>query len=140
MYESLKSRLYEILESSNSQDLLSRLDDYSVTFLVILDVADFILKTSPSIYTKYQFSLLEIERVSLVYFTILYILQVWSCTADERYEHPIKGRLKYAFTPLVLIDLMAILPFYLMAIFPQVALIESREVFSLLRLLKLIRY
>lgn len=140
MYEGLKHRVYDILENSNSDDWLSRLDDFSVTALVILDVADFILKTSPSIYFKYQLSLLQIEKIALIYFTILYILQIWSCTADERYAHPIKGRLKYAVTPLVLIDLMAILPFYLMAIFPQVALIESLEVFRLLRLLKLIRY
>ncbi|MCT7949481.1 ion transporter [Ancylothrix sp. C2] len=140
MYEAFKHRVYEILEVSNSDDWLRRLDDYSVTILVILDVADFILKTLPAIYNTYQFSLLRIEKVALIYFTILYILQIWSCTADVRYAHPIKGRLKYAVTPLVLIDLMAILPFYLMAVFPQVALIESLEVFRLLRLLKLIRY
>ncbi|HEY9808793.1 MAG TPA: ion transporter [Halomicronema sp.] len=140
MYGDIKRRVYEVLEGSESQDWLSRLDDFSVTFLVVLDVADFILKTSPSFYSHYQLSLLSIERVALVYFTILYVLQVWSCTVDARYSHPIKGRLKYIFTPLVLIDLMAILPFYLMAIFPQFVLIEFLEVFRLLRLLKLIRY
>ncbi len=140
MSQSLKQRIYEILESSDTNDWLSRLDDISVTALVILDVADFILQNSPDINFKYKLYLAPIEFIAVVYFSFLYILQLWSCTADPRYAHPIWGRVRYALSPLVIIDLLAILPFFLIACFPQAEAIKSLEIFRLLRLLKLIRY
>lgn len=140
MSQPLKNRVYEILESSDPQDWLSRFDDMSVTVLVLLDVSAFILETSKSLSFQYNLFFSGIELTVLIYFTILYILQLWSCTSDPRYRHPIWGRLGYALTPLVIADLMAILPFYLMALFPDVALIKEADIFRLLRLLKLIRY
>ncbi len=136
----LKQRVYEILESSNPNDFLSNLDDWGVTLLVILDVSAFILESSKNTVFNFNIFLSNIEVISVVCFTILYVLQLWSCTADFRYEHPLWGRLRYAITPLAIIDLLAILPFYLMLLFPGVRLIESTELFRLLRLLKLIRY
>jgi voltage-gated potassium channel len=136
----IQQRIYEILESSNPNDLLSKLDDWGVTLLVILDVSAFILETSKSTVFEFNIFLIDIEVVSVICFTILYILQFWSCTTDIRYNHPLWGRLRYALTPLAIIDLLAILPFYLLLLFPDVALVESTDLFRLLRLLKLIRY
>lgn len=136
----LKQRVYEILESSNPDDFLSKLDDWGVSLLIILDVSAFILETSKITSLKFNVFWLDIEVISVVVFTILYILQLWSCTSDFRYLHPLWGRLNYATTPLVLIDLLAILPFYLLLIVPDIQLIEATDLFRLLRLLKLIRY
>lgn len=136
----IQQRVYEILESSTPNDFLSNLDDWIVTVLVILDVSAFILGTAKTTAFEFNIFLVDIELVSVVCFTILYILQLWSCTTDIRYSHPFWGRFRYALTPLAIIDLLAILPFYLLLLFPGVALIESTDLFRLLRLLKLIRY
>ncbi|HEY9670430.1 MAG TPA: ion transporter [Waterburya sp.] len=136
----LKHRVYEILESSNPNDILSNIDDWGVSLLIILDVGAFVLETSKNSLFNFQLFWFDIEVVSVSCFTLLYILQLWSCTADSRYQHPLWGRIKYATTPLVIIDLLAIFPFYLMMVFPGVHLVESTELLRLLRLLKLIRY
>jgi voltage-gated potassium channel len=136
----IKQRVYEILESSDPNDLLSNFDDWGVTLLVILDVSAFILETSKSTTFRFNIVFNDIELIAVFCFTILYILQLWSCTVDFRYNHPLWGRLRYALTPLVIIDLLAILPFYLLIIFPDIGLIEATELLRLLRLLKLIRY
>lgn len=140
MSQSIKGRVYQILESSDPNDILSEVDDWLVSLLVIVDVTAFILETSVSISSHVKLFVKEIEIFSVTCFTILYILQLWSCVVDPKYSDPVWGRLRYASTPLVIIDLMAILPFYLMSIFPQVALIRFADSFRLLRLLKLIRY
>ncbi len=140
MSQSLKARVYGILESSDSNDLLSQVDDWSVSLLVILDVTAFILETSAFISSNFKLFVNEIEVLAVTCFTLLYIVQLWSCTVDSRYAHPFWGRLRYAMTPLVVIDLVAILPFYLMLLFPSIRSIKFTNVFRLLRLLKLIRY
>lgn len=140
MQQTVKQRIYEILESSNPNDLLSLIDDWGVTILIILDVTNFILETSQDIAFNFNAFLGNIELISLCCFTGLYLLQIWSCTADPRYKHPLWGRIKYASTPLVIIDLLAILPFYLKIIFPYNRLLKETDILRLLRLLKLIRY
>jgi voltage-gated potassium channel len=78
---------------------------------------------------------------SVIVFSVEYILRIWSCTSDEQYSRPIVGRIKYAIQPLVLVDLLAILPFYL----PFVTRLDLRflrilRIFRVLRVLKLERY
>ncbi|KAE9010310.1 hypothetical protein PF005_g12350 [Phytophthora fragariae] len=52
--------------------------------------------------------------VSTIIFSIEYALRLWSCVEDDRYSNgAIKGRLKWMTRPLSLIDLMALVPFYL---------------------------
>jgi voltage-gated potassium channel len=140
MSKTIKQRVYEILESSDPNDPLSLIDDWGVTLLVILDVSNFILETSKSISFEFNTILLDVEVISTFCFTVLYILQIWSCTAESKYSKPFWGRIEYAFSPLALIDLLAILPFYLLLMFPHVKLVEASDLFRLLRLLKLIRY
>lgn len=140
MQQTVKQRIYEILESSNPNDLLSLIDDWGVSILIILDVTNFILETSQNIAFNFNSFLGNIELISLCCFTGLYLLQIWSCTADPRYKHPLWGRIKYASTPLVIIDLLAILPFYLRILFPYITFFKETDLLRLLRLLKLIRY
>lgn len=140
MSQSIKARVYQVLESSDPTDLLSQVDDWAVSLLVIVDVTAFILETSAFISSNFQLFVDEIEMVAVACFTLLYIIQLWCCTVDPRYSHPVWGRLRYGMTPLVVIDLMAILPFYLMLLFPQIRLIKFFNILRLLRLLKLIRY
>jgi voltage-gated potassium channel len=140
MSQSIKARVYQILESSDPTDFLSRVDDWGVSLLVVLDVTAFILETSAFISSNFKLFVDEIELVAVACFTLLYIIQLWCCTVDPRYAHPVWGRLRYATTPLMVIDLIAILPFYLMVLFPLIRSINFVNVLRLLRLLKLIRY
>ncbi|KAL3669291.1 hypothetical protein V7S43_005670 [Phytophthora oleae] len=52
--------------------------------------------------------------VSTIIFSIEYALRLWSCVEDDRYSNGgIRGRLKWMTRPLSLIDLLALVPFYL---------------------------
>lgn len=72
-----------------------------------------ILETVDPIYNAAPRFFDTLEPVSMIIFTIEYLLRIWSCTADSRYRHPVLGRLRFGITPLLLIDLVALLPFYL---------------------------
>ena len=80
------------------------------------------------------------RHVTVGLFTIEYLFRIWSCTAKTRYAHPVWGRLRYIFTPLPLIDLLAILPFYLPLISADLLILRSIRLFRLFRIFKLGRY
>ena len=52
-------------------------------------------------------------------FSIEYLMRLWVCTQAVSYSHAIYGRIRFVFSPMALIDLFAILPFYLPMLFPM---------------------
>ena len=140
MRKQLKNIIYEILEFSESSNLYTLADDIVITGLILINVGAFIASTSPEWSHEYQSLLENIEIVSSLVFTIEYVLRLWVCTVDCRYSHPLWGRLRYGLTPLSLIDLISILPFYSLLLFPTLNFVNLMRLLRLLRLLKMSRY
>ncbi|MGB3267467.1 MAG: ion transporter [Microcoleus sp.] len=111
-----------------------------MAFLILINAAAFIASTSPSFYREHASILESIEIVSSLVFTIEYALRLWVCTVDGKYSHPIRGRLRYALTPLAIIDLVSFLPFYTLLLFPNLSVFNLISLLRLLRLLKMSRY
>ena len=140
MPKQIKSQIYAILEKSELGNFYSLADDIFITCLIAINVAAFIASTSPTLSQEQQLILENIEIVSSLVFTIEYLLRLWVCTVDSRYSHPFWGRLRYGLTPLSLIDLISILPFYSLLLFPNLSFINLIRLLRLLRLLKMSRY
>lgn len=140
MNQSYKRRIYGILELSDPEDRTTEIANFLLLALIILNVIAVILETVESIYRDYRDVFQIFSEVSIIVFTIEYILRIWSCDVDERYSRPILGRIKYALTPMALIDLMVILPFYLVYLTPDHKFIRSLRVLWTFRLLKVSRY
>ena len=128
-----RKRIHEILEVANPGDRVSRLVDLSILGLILLNVTAVVLESVPAYETRFGTAFTQFEFVSLVLFTIEYVLRVWSCVDDENYASPIGGRVRFALTPQALVDLLAVLPFYL-------SLGLDARFLRVLRLLKLARY
>ena len=78
--------------------------------------------------------------VSVGIFSVEYVLRLYACTADPRCRHPVKGRLRFAITPLVLVDLFAVLPFYVSAINADLRFLRMLRAIRIIRLAKIARY
>jgi voltage-gated potassium channel len=137
----LKKRVYEILETSSVDDKATRIDDYFLTVLILINVIAVMLETVDELSSQYSLVFEIIEVFSVIVFTIEYILRLWTCNLSPRFKHPITGRIKFAFTPMALIDLLAILPFYLPMLLPlDLRFVRSLRLFRLFRLFKMARY
>jgi len=111
-----------------------------IIYLIILNVIAVILETCKSIYQPYAKLFYLFEVFSVVVFTIEYLLRLWVITENPDFSHPVKGRIKYIFTPLAIIDLIAILPFYLPFMNIDFRFIRSIRLTRLFRIAKLGRY
>jgi len=137
----LKKNIYEIFEHSTEKNLFGKVFDIFLISLIILNVIAVILGTERFINENFKQLLDYFEILSVLIFTIEYFLRIWTCTYNERYRGIIKGRIKYALSPLSIIDLLAILPFYLPLILPfDLRFIRALRLFRLCRLFKLGRY
>lgn len=136
----IRKRVSEILEPGGSRDKLSKRVDLFLILLVTLNVLDVIIESVREIHDKYHEPLLWFEFFSIFVFSVEYLLRVWSCVdvnKDDPRPHW-RQRLAYFFTPMALIDLVAILPFYL-SLFITLDL-RFLRVLRILRIFKLTRY
>lgn len=108
--------------------------------LIVLNLTAVVLETLEPLSSQYASLFHGFLLFSIAAFTIEYLVRVLVCTRHRagRYAHPITGRLRYLISPLALLDLLAILPFYL----SMAAVIDLRflRVFRLLWILKAMRY
>ena len=135
----LRSATAQIL-AVDGKHRLSRLADGVLITLISLNVIAIILESMASFKAQHHTALAAFDTFSVVVFTIEYILRLWSCVDQQKYRGvaALKARLRYAITPMAIIDLLAILPFYL-AFFVSIDLRFLRVV-RLLRVFKLTRY
>ena len=140
MLSHLKQRVNDILDVSGEVRRPTGVIDYALLALILLNVVSVILETVEDWGELYAEAFFLFEIASVAVFTIEYLLRVWSCTeaSSRRFRRPVLGRLRYMTTPLALVDLFAILPFYLA--FAIGVDLRFLRVIRLLRILKITRY
>ncbi|MFW6051837.1 MAG: ion transporter [Myxococcota bacterium] len=137
----IKRRVHDILEAGEDRDAASRFFDAFLMALIGANVLAVVLETVQSVYSAHRTLFHAFDLFSVAVFSVEYVLRIWTCTVKPRFRHPVGGRLRYAVTPLALVDLIAILPFYLPLAFPlDLRIARVLRLFRLLRLLKLVRY
>ena len=137
-----RRQIYEILDPGRSDSTLGRTVDIALMTLISLNVIAVILESVPAYDAAYGQFFFAFEVLSVGLFTAEYLCRVWSVVDHEDeslgYRSPFTGRLRYMLTPMAIIDLLAIIPFYL-TIFFQVDL-RFLRVLRLFRIFKLTRY
>jgi voltage-gated potassium channel len=136
----LRHRLYEILEHGPVGDRAGRLVGRLIVLLIVINLVAITLESVPEFEAQYTALFMGIELVSLAVFTVEYGLRMWVAVEHTPYRHSDgwKARLKYAKSPAGVIDLLAVLPFWLAFVLP--AEFKILLVFRIIRFLKLARY
>ncbi len=100
--------------------------------LIVLNVVAIILESVPEIHRQFNSFLLGFEIFSVVVFTIEYLLRIYISDITHPAPTRLKSARKFIFSAFGIIDLLAILPFYL----PFIVRIDLR----FLRILRLLRF
>ena len=138
----MKKTVYEILQEAAPGNRVSQIFDIFLISLISLNVVALIVGTVGEIHQVSPEAFQIFEIVSVAIFTVEYLLRIWACTSNPRYRHPVLGRLSFAALPIVFVDLLAILPFYLALIggFQGADLRFLRLIRLLARIARLSRY
>lgn len=138
---SIKRRVFEIIERAEVGDIPSKIFDIFIQILILINVAAVVAGSFQDFSTSHARFLQLVEICSVVIFTIEIVLRV--VTSDLKYPSlpKWKARLKYIFSLMALVDLFAVLPFYL----PFVLVLDLRflrilRLTRILRVLKVNRY
>lgn len=97
--------------------------------LIFLNLLSFTISTEPAIYSKFSTIFDIFDKTVLYIFTIEYLLRL--CAVEKP---------KDIFKPLMLIDFVAIAPFYIPATSLNISFIRILRIVRLFRLAKLARY
>ena len=141
--QSLRRTVFRILETAEDNDLASRLVDVCLVTLIAASVIAVVLESVASIEARYTAELALFEALTVAAFSVEYLLRAWSSVEsdDVRGQRALLARLRYLASFHAIIDLLAILPYYLVTFgaFGGVDMRFLRAV-RLLRVLKLTRY
>tara|TARA_B100000524_G_scaffold22786_1_gene11635 strand:+ start:118 stop:855 length:738 start_codon:yes stop_codon:yes gene_type:complete len=123
----MKDKIDKIVETRESKAGLYF--DYVIQVLILLSIASFTIETLPDLETEIINYLETFELICIVIFSLEYLIRLYIA----------KSKLKFIFSFYGIIDILAILPFYLTLGFD----LRSARVLRFLRLfrlIKLIRY
>lgn len=140
MLNSLRWKVYNIIRDDDENDLISNIFDGVIISLIIVSTVQVVLDTFtlPAWASKIS---IGIEYFSIAVFTVEYLLRVWCAPYLYPNERPAVARAKYVFRFMALIDLLAIIPFYLPFIIPiDLRVLRSLRLLRLFRLFKVNRY
>ena len=137
MRASARQVVMDVLDGSPNYKA-SRYVEWVVTVVVLTNCAAVILDSVPELHSKYKDYFQEFEFWSVMFFTLEYVLRVWSLGAKFA-DSAWRGRRQYIFSPFGLVDFFATMPYYLHLFFPTLDL-RILRVLRLLRVLKLSKY
>ena len=132
-----RKRLLEIIKVGYDLDFTSRCYDFINVLAIVLNLTASIMYTFDSLQVQLGPVLLWIERITIAFFAIDYILRL--LTARVLYENEknmTEGRAlrKYIFSFMGIIDLLSFLPYYLPFFFPA-----GTVAFRMIRIVRIFR-
>ena len=128
---SLKTYLYHALQFNNKSRVTLFLNTVIIA-CILLSVPIDVLEEVQDVHPILKRWALHLDLLISYIFALEYALRLLVCTENPAFSHPIKGRLKYMFTPLMLIDLFAISPFFIMGN----GVLRTLRVFRILMLMR----
>ena len=134
-----RQKIYEIIKDDEKTGI-GRVFDIFMTILIILNVISIIADTFSSLPQWFPGASRILEIFSVIIFTIEYAMRI--ITADIHYPElsPIRARGKFVLSGYAIIDLLAILPFYIPSTGLDLRVLRVIRLIRILRVFKLGRY
>ena len=140
-YQRVRRRTYEVLEKAGEGDRLSQAVDIVIIAAILANMGAVVLESFEGLYERYAGWFAALELVSVALFTVELALRLWTCDLLRPGRTWPVAVMRFLVSPVGLIDLLAIVPFYLPLLIPvDLRVVRILRLVRFLRLLKLTRY
>jgi len=136
-----RKRIFQIIEKAEGNDIPSRVFDYFILFLNVSNVLAVVLQSFENLSISYSVGFRIFETVSVLIFSIEILFRL--ITSDFKYpkKKMVYSILRYSISFMAVIDLLAIIPFYLPLLLPiDLRFLRILRLTRILRILKVNRY
>lgn len=136
----MRTSIYRLLNYPQKRGDAAWWVNCMIMILIVLNGLMIVLESIPALRLIYFTWFQAFEWFSVIVFTVEYVLRVWTADLEQPGKRPVAANVRYLFTPLALIDLLAILPFYLPFFGADLRILRMLRIFRLFRLFKIARY
>ena len=137
----LRKSLYRIFETSAGKRRgLSLIFNLILITIITLNAIAIVLHTVPEYNQRFSRLFIDFEFFSVVFFSVEYVLRVWACVENEKYQHWFWGRLRYMLSAVAIVDFLAIFPFYFSLFATDLSIVRILRLFRIFRLFRISRY
>lgn len=127
-----KERALQFIEKGAHGSKLNRAFEYGIMLLIVLNILAVIIQTMPGLGDRFAFQFRVFEIFSVLIFSFEYLVRIYVSDLTHTASNRFKSVFKFIFSPYGIIDLLAIIPFYL----PFFIAVDLR----FLRLIRLLRF
>jgi len=140
MTAKIKKFLFDVLDKGEQNGIVERVFDIFILTLISLNSLAVLFESTIN-SASFLYFLSVFEVVSVIIFSIEYTLRLWVSDLYYPDKPKWKARIRYAFTGMAIIDLIAILPFYIPFLIPiDLRVLRTLRLVRLMRLFKANRY
>ena len=136
----MRQKVHALVWPSAYGGKLHEIVDRFIVAWVVISVLAVILESVDSIQYVLHLEFIILNTLAVAIFTVEYLMRMYSVVEEPGFRKPVLGRLRYAKSISALVDLLAILPFFLEVFLHHLIDLRFLRVFRLMRLLKLTRY
>ncbi|MCL2198521.1 MAG: ion transporter [Defluviitaleaceae bacterium] len=137
---SIKQKVFNLIRDDGQRSPANRIFSTAISILIIVNIVMVIAELVFDIPEAYYSVFFIAEAVAVGAFTVEYLMRIW--TANLLYPKVSTGAavFKYVRSPMAIVDILAVLPFYL-PFFPlNTTILRALRLLRLLRLVKLGRF
>lgn len=131
---SRRKRIFEILEVGSDDDYVSRIYDFINAFAIVINLTSSIMYTFDRFEMRYGPTLLMIEKITVGFFCVEYILRLWTARFLYPEYSEFRAIKKYIFSFTGIVDMLSFLPYYLPIFFPS-----GTVAFRMVRIVRIFR-
>ena len=134
-----RQKVHALVYTSAYGGTIHNIFEVFINVWVLISVTAVVLESVNSIDYIFHLQFVILDTVAVAIFTVEYVMRIYSSVEEPGFKGAVSGRLKQAKTPSTVIDLLAILPFFLEVFLHHVFDLRFLRIFRLARLLKLAR-
>jgi voltage-gated potassium channel Kch len=134
-----RQKVHALVYTSAYGGTIHNIFEVFINVWVLISVTAVVLESVHSINYILHLQFVILDTVAVAIFTIEYVMRIYSSVEEPGFKGAVAGRLKQAKTPSTVIDLLAILPFFLEVFLHHLFDLRFLRIFRLARLLKLAR-